>query len=345
MLQEPQGSLSIRAWKYRWPVLLLAVPLAPSAPVSAQQQDAGQTSSTVDITIKFAPAEERKPVVYELVNGRPVLKVVVNGHEAWDVLDNNASNSVIDAAFARSLGLELSSFGAKLATPTSTQQLWRVGSAVAIEIPGQISMTAPVTATDLSALSAMAGRPISLLLGREYFSGMVFLFTPGNHRLVLGPSGSLRLADGARGLALQGDRSAIEVLVGGRPAVLDINIGSNGEIALGQAAWDQTQMTALPILPSASASVTGKIDYSIKTEVDMVMLGSTPVTDVTVTLAPGVAEDRDGSVGFGLLSQFNFALDVKAQRLWLLPPFPDWMLAAEAAIKRTQAVAADQIAQ
>jgi hypothetical protein len=123
-------------------------------------------------------------------------------------------------------------------------------------------------------------------------------------------------------MALHNDRPQVEVLIAGRPAELTIDLGSGGEIALRQEAWDRLGIGEFPTSPSRSVNPTGVITNSIAAEVDHVSLGPRIVKDVDVALTPSLPDRRDGYLGFGLLSRFNFAIDIKARRLWLIPPFP-----------------------
>lgn len=303
-----------------WIVLSL-VAFWPFAAVFAEQPVADPAASREQFDIRLVPREQREAVPYELGRGTVVFKALINGREVWAFLDNRASGSLIDEALARSLGLQLNSVAGRVITPTGALERWRVSERVDISIPGQVGMQTPVSATDLSLLSAVAGRPISLIVGKEYFDVLVFVFTPRNRQFQLGPSGSLRLPADAPYLILQNDRPQIEVMVAGRPTLLTIDLGYNGDIALRQEAWDRLGISELPTTPNASVNMDGLITPSVATTLDEVSLGSRRVKDVKVALTTAFPDDRDGLIGFGMLSRFNFALDIKARRLWLIPPF------------------------
>lgn len=82
-------------------------------------------------------------------------------------------------------------------------------------------------------------------------------------------------------------------------------------------------MSDLPTRPSMSVDARGWGTESVTTTVEEVSLGPKRVEDVKVSLSPALLVERDGYVGIGLLSRFNFAIDIKARRLWLIPPFPE----------------------
>ena len=300
-------------------LLLAAACLLPSASVSADQQAVDGIRSSTRFDIRFAPRAERHPVPYEQVRGTALFKAQVNGREVWAMLDNRVTSSVIDAAFARSLGIELDTLAGRFRTPSGSLERWRVPE-VAIRVPGQISMQRPMFAADLSFLSAVTDRPVSLLMGNEYFDGLAVLFTPHDRTIEFAPSGTLDLPADTPHLALQDDRPRVDVTIAGRPAVLTVDLGFNGEIAVRESAWTALGLTELPATTGRAANANGRVFAMSSAIVGEVALGSTPVRDVKVTLQPVFPGDGDGFIGLGLLSRFTFALDVRARRLWLIAP-------------------------
>ena len=122
LCQCRQRFVLVASWIVLWASVLL-----PFSTVSAEQPAADPPPSTVQFDIRFVPREERKAVPYELVRGTVTFKALVNGHEVWAVLDNGSSSSLIDEAFARSLGLQfIPVTGGPLVTPTGVLERWRV---------------------------------------------------------------------------------------------------------------------------------------------------------------------------------------------------------------------------
>jgi hypothetical protein len=146
------------------------------------------------------------------------------------------------------------------------------------------------------------------------------LFTPHARHLEFAPSGTLDLPADTPHLVLQDDRPRVEVTIAGRPAVLTVDLGFNGDIALSERAWTTLGLNALPAAVGRAANANGRIFAMSSAVVGEVTLGSTPVRDVKVTLQPVFPDDGDGFIGLGLLSRFTFALDVPARRLWLIAP-------------------------
>jgi hypothetical protein len=196
---------------------------------------------------------------------------------------------------------------------------WRVPD-VAIRVPGQISMHRPMFAADLSFLSAVTDRPVSLRMGNEFFDGLAVLFTSHDRTIQFAPSGTMELPADTPHLVLRDDRPRVEVMIAGRPAVLTVDLGFNGDIAVNESAWTTLGLNALPVAAGRAANANGR-DFAMSSPiVGEVALGSTSVRDVKVTLQPVFPDDGDGFIGLGLLSRFTFALDVRARRLWLIAP-------------------------
>lgn len=206
-----------------WLAVVTSLLTLPSA-VLAQQTPPDPAATTIQFDARFVPRDQRKPVPYELAGRTAVIRVSVNGQEVWALLDNLSSSTLIDEAFARSLGLQLTPVTGRLFTTTGALQRSRVTELVDLAIPGQVGMRAPVFAADLSGWSAVAGRPISLIVGKEYFDVMLFVFSPGHRKVQLGPSGSLRVAADTPYLALRDDSPQIEVMIAGRPVALTIDL-------------------------------------------------------------------------------------------------------------------------
>ena len=319
-LARPRSPLRRFAWLAS--ALVLAVP-APSATIAAQQanSDPRPAQAPSQAQLRFVPLAERKPVPYELVRNTAVFRAHVNGTEVWALLDNRVTSSAIDEALARALGLPVSRVGGgRFVTPSGgALDRWRV-PAIDLSIPGQAGLRAPVFATDLSRLSAFTDRPIAFIVGKEYFDVLAFLFNPAKHEFRIEPSGALPLPADTPHLVLANDRPQVEVTIAGQPVLLTIDLGHGGDIALNRAAWDRLGMAALPTMPRRSVDGSGTVTESVVATLDEVALGPQPVAGVKVALAPTLADDGDGYLGFGLLSRFEFALDIKARRLWLVAP-------------------------
>lgn len=289
-------------------MILAAAHVSSPAVVSAQ-----------DFTLQMPPQAERKPVPYEVGRGLALFEVEVNGHKVWALLDNGFNPTMLNLAFARSLDLQMARAERTAPTAAGEIEVWR-GPEMDLRIPGQMRTRTPSFATDLTAMSALVGRPFSLIFGREYFQVLAVTVTPSDRHIQFAPSGTLGLPADTPYLVLQNNRPQVRALIAGQPVVLTVDLGYNGDIALSPGAWARLGLGTSSSAPNLSVSAAGVISSGAARQVDEVLLGSTSFADVTVTSRPLLPEHGDGLIGFGMLSRFNFAIDINARRLWLISP-------------------------
>lgn len=294
---------------------------APSASRDAQPRftSAAQHSQReiYHFNIDFARGPERRPVALDIVNNIPMFRARIDGEDVWTVLDNHADDSLIDANFARQHGFEFGAPISPLRTPTGSVERRRVHD-VPVEIPGQMRFIAPFSAVDLSFPTRAAGRSITLVLGKEYFENLALLIRANS--LSFGPSGSLRASAKAPFVDLLNDGPQVQLQIGQARLVLTIDLGFNGELSLSQAAWSELGLLDRPLFTKRTANLDGRAYDSKHTKVSHVVIGPVVANDVDVSLDPMLPRDGDGRIGFGFLDRFDFALDVRAGKLWLMSP-------------------------
>lgn len=298
-------------------VLLISSPQTVSAGAqpAAPMQSPGEV---VQFKINLVPNADRRPVAFEIINNVPVFRAKIGGNPVWAVLDNGMGISLIDVNFARSHGLAIGRLVSPLTTATGSVQRWRLDG-VSVEIPGQMSMTSAFSAVDLSFVERAVGRPVSLVIGKEYFDNLAVLVRSSDQTLQFGPSGSLRASPKTPLIELR-NGSQVQVDVGGRPLLLSIDLGSNNQIVLSESAWSSLGVESAPTTNGKAANLQGEVFGAKQSTLPHVRLGSVVASDVRVSIEPVLAHDADGLLGFGFLDHLDFALDSKAGKLWLIPP-------------------------
>lgn len=308
--------------RYRIWAMLAAIGLlvAPTAAIGqAQSPDARPVDTRFNINLKFpASKEERIPVHFELLNGVLVFRATIGGKEVWAILDNRLESSLIDAGFAQTAGISLGQEIGPMRTPTGSLPR-RLTSYVQVIVPGQVAINTRLSAVDLSFLAKATGRPIALALGREYFGNLLFLIKPSNHTFQLGPSGAdLNVAAGTTLIALQSDRPKLGVVIDGVALQVTLDLGYNGAIALSDDAWARAGLDKLSSIERKSAHLEGTVFTVPHVTVPSVKVGARRFANVDVSKQPVLADDGDGMIGLGFLAQSDFALDIKAGKLWLI---------------------------
>ena len=296
---------------------LACAPLSIADAAETQASLGNHSSQKVQFQIRMNAKGERVPLPFETLNGVPVFRVDVNGQQVWAMLDNGVSSSLLDKGFAQSQNLTLEPVTSKLRTPSGALDRQPVRN-VTVQVPGQLRFTSPFSAVDLAFLKAATGRPITLVLGKEYFDVLAVLMRPSRSTLELGPSGRLNVPAALPAISLTSGRPNVEVRVGGKALNLMIDLGYNGDIALTSAAWGALDLDKLPATFGKGANLNGNV-YDVKfVKLPSVGIGPMTVNSVSASLRPVRAEDGDGILGLGVLRRFDFALDVKARKLWLI---------------------------
>ena len=279
------------------------------------------------VQLKFSLSEkDRAPVPFEIVHGHLLFKARISGVDVWALLDNGFTKTVIDTKFAGPPGPDAAP-ALQARTPAGSVELKHVPS-VGIEVPGQFTFTDSFQlAEDLSNVSKIAGRPISLVIGKDVFENFLFLVSFSDRTFQVGASSvmnvpapfKLNLPLGGKQLVLNNDRPQIDVVINGRPAALTVDLGDDAAIVLNDAAWNRLGLNDLAVFTNTSMGADGLVSPTRITVVDEVSVGPINGHQVPVDNHPVIPEDGDGTIGLGFFSAFNFAFDLKAHRIWLFP--------------------------
>ena len=311
---EPLPLSQARIIKLLRILLYCTASLSTSAGLAQQSGNSNLMSYRVDI--HFTTKAERSPVPFDLLQGLIVFKAQINGEDVWGTFDNMSEDSLIDAKFATSHNLKVGPFIAPLHTPTGILQRQRIEN-VDVRIPGQIDLSEPMSAVDLSFLSKVTGRPISLVLGKEYFHWLAFFIRSDKRNFELAPSGAIKIPDKYPYVVLRGDRPQVAATVDGEPVALTVDMGFNGFAALSQAAWTKLNLDKRSTSKKA-AHFEGHVQDVKAATVDKMTLGPATVNQVEVRLEPSFPEDSDGLIGLAFLSRFTFVIDETNRRLWFI---------------------------
>lgn len=297
-------------------LLLGAVALAAASHVRAGAQ---KPPSADVIEVHFIPTEGRKPVRLDIVHDHLLFQARLDGHDVWAMLDNGAQRTLVDTGFAKSIGLRMGLPVAQARTATGSLAR-RVVSDASIDLPGQVSFRSPLSAVDLSVVSKTLGRPISLIVGKDYFSILSFQIVPANRTLEVGSSGTLNVPAGTPFLVLKNDTPQLDIEIDGKPATVAVDLGADGVIGLSQAAFARLGLNDLPSVERKMVGAEGNVVSVQSVLAKRVRVGPIEASGVTVAEQPVMASDGDGHIGMGFFSRFNFAIDVNARRIWLLSP-------------------------
>lgn len=306
-------------------LVAVAVACAPITAASCQQIPAATTSW----------ANACADVPFKLFRGtRVVTAGTVNGHSVEMLLDSGAGVTVIDAAYARQIGLPKGmAIEAMGAGGTTAAELV---SGVTLTLGGATFANATVAVMDMSPIAKALGRPMPVVLGRELFDNSVLTFDWERSLLGIADPKNFAAPAGARLLKLgRKDRlNTVEVSVAGLPPITAfLDLGAGLAMTLPKEYWTaHREIAGLKSADIQSGGVGGMIPARIVT-VPRVDFGGERFTDVPVQLGVGEAHGavKEAKVGINLLRQFRVTMDLGNDRLYLEP------LASRVAFQRDRA--------
>jgi predicted aspartyl protease len=267
---------------------------------------------------RFLAKEQRAPVVFETVNGLILFKASVAGREVWANLDTAATSTMIDIELARSAGFALDPAKKTIRTPRGEVPMQRLTSEVSILIPGQIETHHPGLATvDMAAVSKLTGHKIELVMGADFLKAVALLIDPSRKSLQFAPSGVFRPPPGAMEIDVHGEKPPrIEVTIGKEKAIVTLDTGYTGNLALTSEAWARIVPKGASTGTSISSGADGRPHASQSTVLPEIQIGPLILKDVLVGESP-TASENEGLMGMGILGKFRLVLDLKRGKLWL----------------------------
>jgi predicted aspartyl protease len=296
----------------------------PAAAQTSANSPPASGITDVQTQVYFPPIDQRHPLTIESFGGLMLFETEIGGRRAWGLFDNGFTQTVIDTGFAQSIGLDDDPQGARprfgdMTTLGGNLPLKFVNS-VEIKVPGQFSFRkSPQLSTDLSRLTPIFGRPISLTIGKDLFDQFLFAFSVKERSFQMGQSGGYRAPPQAIELNLKNDPPQIDVVINGHAATLLVDLGDNHFIALGDGAWSRLGLDQLAAVDKRFTAADGTISPSKTAIVEKLSVGPLLFSQMPVSRTPSGPGGGDGRIGMGFFAGFNFVIDQKAHKIWLFP--------------------------
>lgn len=269
-------------------------------------------------------AAHAQTIPFELYRGnRIVIPARVNGHETPVMLDTGASATTLDRAFARSIGLPE---GRKVTAHGAGGDIEaEIVPGVTLQVGGMSFKDMTVGVMDLAPISRAIGRPLNVVLGREFFNSAVVSIDWTASQLRVTSHEAFTPAAGAAALPLtrKGPFNTIAVSIAAAPpieALLDL--GAGGALTLPRTYWGgRPELASLKFAESRNGGV-GGLHPARSAVIPQVTLAGKTFAAVPASLSEG-GNDNDptqmANVGIGLLKQFNVGLDLGRSRIYLSP--------------------------
>ncbi len=293
-------------------VALSGALLLPSDRVLAQSERAAAIAPEQFTTeISFYLGDDRRKMPFIVSGGHLMLEVKVNGKPVWAILDNGAASTAIDSSFVEENGIAVRQTLKPFVT--STGQVPRtLTETIEVDLPGVLKSRSPVSAIDLKPVSEMVGRPVTLILGREYFSQTAVIISFKQRMLDVGPASSVRLS--GRGLTpavpqvtLEGDAPLVSLIVNDTPVRVQLDLGFSGDVSLVEGKWDEAINDA-PSTFIGTRNVEGTIRAKLQAQNQAAIIADKQLENITVIRDTTLPESGDGLLGIGILSRFEIVV-------------------------------------
>ena len=273
---------------------------------------------------RVAFLSDHSAVPFELFRGtRIIVPATIDGRHTPMMLDSAASTTTIDRAFARSIGLPE---GQKIRGHGAGGDVdAEIVPGVTLDVGGIRFTNMSVAVMDLTPITRAIGRPINVILGREFFNSAVVSINWANKQLKVSSPAAFTPDPGAREVELgkNGPFNTIPISVlGGPPIDALFDLGSGGALTLPPTDWRSRQeLTQLRSAPTMLGGV-GGLHSGHSAIVPKVTLAGTEFANVPTIMADA-GNDHDPTVmpnvGIGLLEQFTVDLDLGRDRVYLAP--------------------------
>jgi len=273
-------------------------------------------------TMTFAAHPDAIP--FQLFRGnRIVIPVTVGGHGTEAILDTGASLTTLDRTYARSIGLpEGLNIQGKGTGGTVEAELV---TGVTIDVGATRLANMSIGVMDLSAVTRSLGRPMTVVLGRDFFNSTVVSVDWAAGTLEVRSPSAFTPRPGAAALPLarKGPFNTISIAVApGKPIEALFDLGSDGALGLPRTYWETRPDIASLRWAEIRRGGVGGLTPARSVTVPEVTLGGRTFKAVPTMLSEA-GNDSDptqmANVGIQFLKQFRLDLDLGRDRVFLTP--------------------------
>lgn len=264
-----------------------------------------------------------------------VIPARVNGHDTMVLLDSGAETTVLDATFARSLGLE----GAGRITALGSGGTQEASLAPDIDIElGNLKLEGITAAIiDFTRVAAALGHGLPVVLGKEILNETVVEIDFAGRRIAFHDPAHYAPAAGLRELPVHmgsgGIREVEARIEGLGPVRLDFDLGNGSPLLLFPSFWQREGWLENRRVAGAFGGAVGGLREQQVTRVRELDLAGFVFRDVPTTLTPPGMSAVDsqhtaGNLGLPVLTRLHLVIDYPHDRLLLAPagdlgaPFP-----------------------
>ena len=246
-----------------------------------------------------------------------LIPVTVNGKPARAVVDTGTSVSVLDLAFAASIGVALGRSGR--AAGLAGQVPVRLAHA-AVDLGGRPLGLRFLAVLDLSSISPDPSRPLQMILGADFFAGRVVELDFAARRMTLWPRRSFAVpAEAPLPLVTARGVPSVPIHLGGIATLALLDLGNAGSLVIDPDFAERGRLLAGRRRSSTIViGAEGSHEVTVATLAD-VALGPIDFHEVPAFMVPKLGTKVPANVGLAVMSRFHLAIDLDGKRLWLRP--------------------------
>lgn len=274
-----------------------------------------------------------EPLAFELYVGtRIYIPAAVNGAETHVMLDSGAEATVLDKAYAESLGIKPTAIVD--AVGTGGRDVAELASGVTIRVGAVELRDMTVAIMDLKPIAAALGRPLPVVLGKEVLNVLTVQLDFAGKTITFHDPARFQPAPGAVAVPVtnvSGLHAIPASIEGGKPVLMDFDLGNGQPLLVFPTHWKAQGMLAdRPTSKGLSGAVGGMRTRNVATVKSLTLAG------VTLRDIPAVFGDEDnsafnvghtaGNIGMPILGRFELTTDYARNRI-LLKPRPDALAA------------------
>lgn len=199
-----------------------------------QPEPRREANDQITVNFTFYKQDERRWAPFILHRGSLLLQVKVRGELVWAILDSGAASSAIDSGFVKKHAIAVVRTLKPFQTVTGAVQR-KLTEAVEVDLPGLLKVSSPLSALDLSQISKIIGKPVKIILGREYFQQTAVILAFKNGLINIGPASALKF-NSSRSQAdmptvsLEGNAPLVSLNVNGKAVKVKLDTGFAGDL-------------------------------------------------------------------------------------------------------------------
>lgn len=300
--------------------------LWPDMASAKQPEPRPEANDQFTVNFTFYKQDERRWAPFILHRGSLLLQVKVRGELVWAILDNGAASSALDSGFVKKHDIAVARTLNPYQTVTGAVQR-RLTEAIEIDLPGLLKVSSPLSAVDLSHISKIIGKPVKVILGREYFQQTAVIIAFKNGLLNIGPASALKFnSSGSQAdmlsVSLEGNAPLVSLSVNGKAVKVKLDTGFDGDLSLIPDVWDKAIRDDSVTDFVGSMSLEGTARAVLQARDQTVILAGQTLKNANVRRSSASTDSQDGLLGLGLLSRFDAVVINMADRRMTLIPKP-----------------------